>query len=172
MFAKKKYKISGFTLIEILVVLVIISIITAVAMIAFGDFGRGRREKVASDLLQRTIPIAQQQAILQPSILGLTLTDQGYQFFQLWQDPKKRTTTWRKLPDDELSRPNAFGNINVNLELLSTSPDLIKAKNQPKIIFLPNGYITPFKLTFSGKGKTRYQLNVKSNGVVTLKTIS
>lgn len=166
----KNYQ-TGFTLIEILVVLVIISIVTAVAVLAFGDFGRGRREKIVADLLQKTIPVAQQRAILQPAILGLSFSDQGYQFRQYWVDPETKKATWKALSDDDLSRQNAFRDINYQLKLLEKNPDFIKKnKTHLKIIFLPNGSVTPFKLILSGEGKISYELQVQNNGTVTLKT--
>lgn len=165
----KNYQ-TGFTLIEILVVLVIISIITAAAVLAFGDFGRGRREKIVADLLQKTIPVAQQRAILQPAILGLSFTNQGYQFRQYWVDPNTQKATWKALSDDDLSRQNAFRDINYQLKLMKKTPDFIEKNKTLKIIFLPNGSVTPFKLILSGEGKISYELQVQNNGTVTLKT--
>ena len=72
----------GFTLIEVLVVLVIVAIITAVAIMAFGDFGKSRDEKIEVQTFMRMIPIAQSQAILTPALLGLTITNNGYQYYQ------------------------------------------------------------------------------------------
>lgn len=73
----------GFTLIEILIVLVIIGITFGFALISFGDFGEGRRVLFAAEQLVNTLQLAQQQAILETSTLGLRINNESYQILQL-----------------------------------------------------------------------------------------
>lgn len=152
---KKKRYPTGFTLLEVLIVLIIISIITAVAVLAFGDFGRRRHEKMIVELLQRTIFLAQQQAILQSAILELTFTTQGYQFYQYHRDIKTHNNGWQKLTADVLSRPAAFRHLNMRV-------------TKSKILFSPNGNVTPFRFVLCGEGYICYQLAVAANGNVKL----
>lgn len=163
---------NGFTLIEILVVLVIISIIAAISIYAFGDFGRGRREKIVADLIQRVIPVARQQAILQPAILGLKFTNTGFRFYRFWIDSAEQEGRWINLRDDQLSRSRAF-NSQVRVELeeikgLHANVFDINSKDHPRIIFLPSGYVTPFRLAVKGGGNVIYIISVLDDGSVHL----
>lgn len=150
----------GFTLIEVLVVLIIISIITAVAVLAFGSFDRGRREKIMVQQFTRVIAAAQQQAILTPMVLGLTITPNGYQFYEY-----KNESQWSSLKNDALSNPQAFRDVfSVHVKSISAYSSSPK-KSAPAILFLPSGYVTPFDLTLKGD-KQLFNLMIKNNGEV------
>lgn len=156
---------TGFTLIEVLIVLIIVSIITAVAVLAFGHFGRGRRERIVVQQLTRVITVAQQQAILSPMVLGLTITADGYVFYRY--QPATRTTAekWLPLSDDVLSNKNAFRHL-FQVTVKSIAAFSAAAQHTtPSILFLPSGFVTPFTLTLSG-AHTPIQLMVKNNGTV------
>lgn len=174
--AKRKLEIGmrrnnrGFTLIEILVVLLIVAIITAVAVVAFGQFGRGRREKIIVDQFVRVISVAQQQAILTPEVLGLSVTPKGYQFYQYEIFLGKNTGEWTSLENDALSNANAFRKVfNADVKSISTfESDASTKKNNPQILFLPSGFVTPFVLELSG-AHNHFLITVKNNGVVSVK---
>lgn len=153
----------GFTLIEVLVVLVIVAIITAVAIMAFGDFGKSRDEKIEVQTFMRMIPIAQSQAILTPALLGLTITNDGYQYYQ--QILKDKHLEWKPLSDSVLSAPSAFKDLlTVHVATINAyDPDSKANHNAPSIYFLPSGYITPFEVLFKGKAN-QYVVKVSSNG--------
>lgn len=145
----------GFTLIEILVVLIIVAIITAVAVIAFGQFGRGRRERIVAEQFERVIAVAQQQAILTPEVLGLRITANGYCFYQYEITSSVQASEWKPLRADVLSNPHAF-------QRLFTVKN---ADTKSTIVFLPNGYVTPFALKLKGSAHD-FLMTVKNNGVV------
>lgn len=155
----------AFTLIEVLVVLIIVSIITAVAVLAFGQFGRGRREKIIIQQFTRTITAAQQQAILTPMVLGLAITPNGYQFYQFHSSLKK-PPEWLPLKNDVLSNANAFRSVfDVNVKSIATFSLSKQNKKMPAILFLPSGYVTPFTLELKG-GASVFNIAVKNNGQV------
>lgn len=159
----------GFTLIEVLVVLVIVAIITAVAVIVFGDFGRGRSEKIRVETFIRMLRVAQSQAILTPTVLGLKITPEGYSYYQ-WNVYKSHSK-WRKLEDSVLSQPKAFGDLFlVRIKMISRYDPVEKTNmNNPAIVFLPSGYVTPFSLQLVGKAH-RFLVTVSNNGTVVMKS--
>jgi len=156
----------GFTLIEILVVLLIIAIITSVAVLAFGQFGRGRREKIIAQQFARVITVAQQQAILTPSIVGLGITENGYQFYQF------ESNQWENIQNDVLSNTHAFQSvfivkINSIAGYHASTDSAIKTHGKPTILFLPSGFVTPFSLNLKGESH-QYNMIVKNNGITVL----
>lgn len=152
--------VRGFTLIEILVVIIIVSIITVVAVLAFGHFGRGRREKLILEQFARVIPIAQEQAILTPVVLGLHIDAQGYHFLQYDILFAGRKDAWKPMRDTVLSNPRAFKNL--------FKIDKTKSIIAKELLFLPSGFVTPFVLTLKGASHT-YTMSVKNNGAVDIK---
>lgn len=157
----------GFTLIEVLVVLIIVSIITSVAVLAFGQFGRGRREKIIVQQFSRAITAAQQQAILTPVVLGLAITTNGYQFYQFHASLKK-SSEWLPLKNDVMSNSTAFRSVfDVNVKSIATFSLSKQDKKTPAILFLPSGYVTPFTLELKG-GASVFNIVVKNNGNVTV----
>lgn len=152
----------GFTLIEVLVVLVIVAIITAVAVMAFGDFGRGRSEKIGVETFTRIIGVAQSQAILTPQVLGLSITPKGFLFYT-WT-PKNTQGKWKPIKDSILSQPNAFaGLFDAQVKTVSRyDPTDQNTQTTPIIVFLPSGYVTPFELMLKGK-EHHFDVTVSSN---------
>lgn len=157
---------TGFTLIEVLIVLIIVSIITAVAVLAFGHFGRGRRERIVVHQFSRVITVAQQQAILSPMVLGLTITADGYAFYRYQPKTQSTAEKWLPLSADVLSNKNAFRHLfQVQVKSISAFSDSSAQNTTPAILFLPSGFVTPFVLTLNG-ARTHITLTIKNNGVV------
>lgn len=168
--AKTPARARAFTLIEVLVVLIIIAIITAVSVLVFGQFGRGRREKMIVQQFARTIRVAQQQAILTPVVLGLGVSATGYQFYQyeLPQVAPATTSEWHPLQNDALSKPRAFKSVfHTTVKSIATYAGVPNGHDvNPAILFLPSGYVTPFVIELSGD-KRSFTITVTNNGTVT-----
>ncbi len=166
---RRSIRQNGFTLIEVLVVLVIVAIITAVAVMAFGDFGRGRNEKIRAETFGRMVRAAQSQAILMPAVLGLIITPKGYKFYQWVSNQKK--PKWIPLSETVLSRPNAFADwFDVHVKgIAHYDPVDDSSGKHPAIIFLPSGYVTAFDLDLKGKAH-HFLVKVINNGNVKIKT--
>lgn len=160
---------TGFTLIEVLVVLIIVAIITAVAVMAFGQFDRGRREKMIANQFVRVIAVAQQQAILTPAVLGLGITVKGYQFYQFVLSTQSKKGEWKSLGDDALSNSHAFQRVfQADIKSISASDNSeSKHASDPSILFLPSGFVTPFVLELNG-AKNHFVIVVKNNGVASV----
>jgi len=158
---------AGFTLIELLVVLLIVSVLTSIALLAFQHFGRARREKMAIAQFQNKILLAEQRAILQPAVLGLVWRPQAYVFYRYEQDARTKKARWSRLSEDHLSASA------VNLGVWRLIPD---GKQQlksifrqstfisPRIVFFPNGDVTPFIL----RVESRNVLRVSRTGQIRL----
>ncbi|PHQ81610.1 MAG: hypothetical protein COB66_01760 [Coxiella sp. (in: Bacteria)] len=158
---------AAFTLIELLVVLIIIGIVLMVALMAFGDFGQSRRQKLAVIELKESITAAQQQAILQPAVLGLSFTKHGYFYLRYWVNPRTNKTTWRPLESDALSNKNAFGDgADVKLQTLTNSN--AHHRPGPRIYFLPNGTVSHFSVRIHYRDKKHYLLQTNDSGEVSI----
>ena len=153
----------GFTLIEILVVLVIIAILTAVAVLAFGQFGRGRREQMIADQFSRVIRVAEQQAILTSTVLGLGISSNGYQFYQYQLPVDHRAGYWQPL-QSTLSNPTAFHRVfDVRVLSIAHFDAVSKKEGVPRILLLPSGFVTAFSVQLTGS-RTRFLITVAGNG--------
>ncbi len=160
----------AFTLIELLVVLVIIGIILAVAVMSFGDFGQARKQHLAIAQLQQSLKAAQEQAILQPVVLGLSFSTQGYHYYRYWLDPSTQIGSWINIPDDVLSQPRAFAtatSIQLN-DAHNKTYSLTKAHSTPFIYCLPNGTVTPFRVTITFADHSVFTLQSDGAGGMSL----
>lgn len=139
----------GFTLIEIMIVIVIIGITVGSALIAFGDFGESKRILFAAEQLTNTLRLAQQQAILETSTLGLHVNNKGYQIVQL-----QNNSQWSPMSSRGLFKPNTFPqNTLIHLKI-NTNP----LHGAPEIIISAAGDMTPFTLSFSNNKEHRLAL--------------
>lgn len=145
----------GFTLIEILVVIVIIGITIGFALITFGDFGESRKILYAAEQLEKTLRLAQQQAILENSTLGLRIDNNSYQILKF-----QNSSQWRPL-SKSLFKPHYFPK-----DMRITLKTHFKTNlNEPPIIINPSGETNAFTLTFgTNKEHSIAVLIGKTNG--------
>ncbi len=163
-----KINVNGFTLIEILIVMVIISIVTSVALLKFNRNENKRLASFANELTQ-TLLLAEEQAMLQPAVIGMSLNENSFQF-STYESREGKSKTWRPLQDSVLRKYEISSDIQVNLEInhqfVSLSDD--ETIKSPQIIFSINGEVTPFVITISKKGKqTRYKIIGEADGSIT-----
>ncbi|MEO1035493.1 MAG: type II secretion system minor pseudopilin GspH [Pseudomonadota bacterium] len=97
-------RISGFTLIEIMVVLFVIGAITAVAIPAFSLLGDDRNLEREGRRLAALMTLAADQASLQGREFGVRFSRTQYAFYDL--DPE--TGAWVELSGDPQLRPRAL----------------------------------------------------------------
>lgn len=83
MLPKKQY---GFTLLEILIVMVIMSIVAGFAVMTISYNRNSQVEQIAKQL-KNIITLAEEEAILQSTTLGLAFTQHSFQFYQ-YQEKK------------------------------------------------------------------------------------
>lgn len=148
----------GFTLIEILIVIVIIGITAGFALIAFGDFGESKRILFAADQLGNTLKLAQQQAILEQSTLGLKIDNTSYQIVKL-----HNSSEWKPISNKGVFKVNYFPKNTVMT--LKTNNKI--APGAPAIIINSSGDMTPFSIEFGfNKENTITKLNGSHNGTL------
>jgi general secretion pathway protein H len=129
----------GFTLIEILIVIIIIGITVGFAMISFGDFGASRRILFSAEQLVHTVRLAQQQAILENSTLGLNVNNHSYQILRF-----ENSSTWGVISKKGIFKINYFPQDTVINLRTQNKP----AQGAPPIVLSSSGDMTPFTLTF------------------------
>ena len=157
----------GFTLIEVLVVMVIISIVTTVALLSVGRNQTKVMQGVITDFTQ-SLSLAEEQAMLAPAVLGVSVNGQAWRFFQRLN---QQAVAWEPVSDDGLNPRSIPENIAVNLQVLGRSmPD---AGAAPQIIISSNGDITPFTLTIGVRGKPpQFQVKGAVDGSLSTERLS
>lgn len=164
---------TGFTLIELLIVIFIISIVTSVAMLSISRNENKQIESLANELTQK-LALAEEQAMLQPTILGLSV-DQQKMRFSSFKSTDNAKNEWRPLLDNALSARDIPDNIEVTVEANGKKvSELNEAERQsPQIVISTNGDVTPFTIYIGKKGqKPRFAITGNADGGVTNKELS
>ena len=149
----------GFTLIELLVVLVIVGITLGFALVSFGDFGQSRQSLMAIDQFVNTVSLAQQQAILESSTLGIRIQDNAYQILK-YQPPH-----WVRISNKGLFSAHQFP-AHTQLQL---TPMRTAKKGQPQIIINSSGDLTPFQINIGSNNHHMKTLTGRHDGNLQVK---
>jgi len=133
----------GFTLIELIIVIFIIGIITSVILVRIGTIRFSRQVDLVAKQLYSFLQVAQQQAILQPAVIGVRFDSNQY-FAYYWET--QQDIGWQLLSEaDHFWRARSLPeNIDVHIDV--ATPDRL---NNPQIIFQSSGDVTPFVLDVS-----------------------
>lgn len=158
----------GFTLIEVLVVMVIVSIVTTVALLSLGRNQTKDMQALVAGLTQ-SLSLAQEQAMLAPAKLGLSVNAQGWQFWVYqgqphaqWQPEASEGLGSRALPDHWVMR------LRVLNPLQGKTQD-----GEPPIIITSDGDMTPFVITLSERDqRPKVQVQGRSDGSVFTEVLS
>lgn len=170
-------KAHGFTLIEILVVLFIISIVSTVALLSISRNSNKQIETFANELAQ-TITLAEEQALLQPAVIGVRVKNDVVEF-SAYHPPvpaeKNKTASWELIQDDVLGKHAIPSSVAVKVEMANAHPSDSaenEEKQQPQIIISTNGDVTPFTI-YVGKQdeKPRYVIKGEADGTITVKPL-
>ncbi len=157
-------KMKGFTLIEILVVLFIISIVTAVALLTIGKNEQREVKRFAEELTQ-ILTLAEEQAMLQPTVLGLALNQDSFHFASYQLETDKKKNYWKPLQDNLLGKHRIPSDIEVNIKMGKESKAV---SHEPQIIISTNGDLTPFTIYVGKQGeKPLYEIKGDADGNVT-----
>jgi len=178
-------RISGFTLIEVLVVVIIIGIISAIAVLGLGNFGDDRELQREARRITSLIELTSDEAIFQGRNFGLELLQKGHRFVE--HDPL--TGTWSEILWDDLMRRRQLAQ-DIEFELfLENKRVLLEADTAdsapnddadddnliqeylPHILILSSGDITPFNLEIiRNTDRIRVALSVSANGIIKVGT--
>lgn len=165
---------SGYTLIEILIVLFIIGIVTSLAMLSIGRNEDKQMESFANELVQ-VMSLAEEQAMLEPVVLGVSFKEHALQFASFKSTSDGRKNTWTPYQDTILSHhviPNTI-QLGVDIGNVHTNTSDEMEKKNPQIIVSTNGGATPFTIYIGKKGeKPRYAVIGDADGNITRKELS
>lgn len=164
----KKRLISGYTLIEILIVLLIISIVTTVALLSISQNQNRRVQAIANEFAQM-MTLAEEQAMLQPEVLGVSFSPQSWQFNRLKPDEKQKSV-WMPLSDSSLSSRDIPDDMEISLVMAGEKIEASDAamKRVPQIMISTNGDVTPFTFYIGKKGsKPLYVVHASADGTIT-----
>jgi len=150
----------GFTLIEIMVVVIIVSVLIGAVALSFPPIG-DKLLKENADRFSALMSLAQDEAILQSTELAVEITPTGYSFYQ------NENNSWVAFSDNPFSKRQLPDGISTKMYLDGILIDLKnRDENQPQIVILSSGEVTPFTYTLQFKGKSEIQLKVDANGEI------
>lgn len=167
---------AGYTLIEILIVLFIISIVTSVALLSIS---RSQNHELATFTTELTqlLSLAEEQAMLQPAVLGLTIKNDALQFSSYRAIPEEKKNVWTPLVNSILTKQHIPDDVEIGINVANKKntddSDDEKKNSNPQIIISTNGDITPFSIYIGRKGeKPRYVIKGDTDGKISSKALS
>lgn len=156
----------GFTLIEILVVIFIIGIVTGVGLLTISH-NENREIKTFATELTQMVSMAEEQAMLQPQVMGVSIDRLAVSFSCLKKDRTSEKSTWLPVNDHVLSHYKIPENIEVSLQMDGKLVKLDSGSKIPQIIFSTNGDVTPFVMYVGKRGhKPQYAISTDADGGV------
>ena len=149
-------RVSGFTLLEVLVVLVIIGIITAMAVVSTGVLGADHQMDEEAQRLQAVLAQAREESMLDGRDVGLRVDRQGYDFLRY----NGRVAAWEPVVDDTLLRERELPEgLNASLRLeareIELEPRTAPTEDepaQPQVLVLASGDVVPFEILLRRDG--------------------
>lgn len=157
----------GYTLIEILVVLFIISIVSSLTLVSIGRNEHKQLEAFANTLTQ-TITLAEDFAMLQPAIIGLSFNGHIFQFYAYQPNSK---IMWLPLQEKGLDKKSIPVHSQISILVaghLYKQDENSVTMSGPPIIISTNGDLTPFTILLGKEGaKPRYAIIGNADGSIT-----
>jgi general secretion pathway protein H len=165
-------KKKGFTLIEVLVVIFIISIVTGVALLSFNRNENRQLESFANELAQ-IMTLAEEQAMLQPAVLGLAFNEHSFHFSVYQESTDGQKQAWTSLPDKWSGNHVIPNNIQLRVHVDGKTDSSEEEISSPQIIISTNGDVTPFTIYVGKKGQEpRYAIRGDADGNITSQSLS
>lgn len=163
----KKSK-AGYTLLEVLVVLVIISIVSTTAVLMIGHNSNKELESYSKALVE-TLTLAEEEALLRATTLGLVFSNKDYGLYQAHEKPEG--LEWEVFSKAKLTPDNLELSLLVNEEAIPLAEANDEAKEaeskEPSLLISTNGTITPFRLLIGRKhDKPRYEIVASRDGSI------
>lgn len=164
---------AGYTLVEILVVLFIISIVTSVALLTIGRNENKKMETFANELTQM-VSLAEEQAMLQPTVLGVSFSKHSFQFASLQTATDDKKNKWAPSQDAILNKHAIPNGIQVRVQVGNETADVSNdTKKNPQIVMSTNGDVTPFTIYIGKTGeKPSYAVIGDADGKISSKSLS
>jgi prepilin-type N-terminal cleavage/methylation domain-containing protein len=156
----------GYTLIEILIVILIISIVGVASLLSISSNKNTRLQNFSKELTN-LISLAEQQAMLQPAVLGLVFTKDSLQFYRYKEatDATKKSS-WEPLDNESVLGKHALPK-NISIALI-IADKVIPPSPTPRLIITASGGLTPFVILIGEKNSPpRFQVIGSDDGSVT-----
>jgi general secretion pathway protein H len=166
---RKKFR--GFTLVEVLIVMLIISIVGTAAILTVSRNENSRLENFSKQL-SNLISLAEEQAMLQPAVLGLVFTPNTLRFYQYQESLTQKAEdkpVWLTLSDSVFAPHKIPKDMKVTLKVQGKNiPANINDENiQPQLVISSSGDPTPFIIQIGKAGaKPIYQITGSENGSI------
>lgn len=161
--------IIGFTLIEILIVMLIISIVSSVAVLTISHNEKSELHTFSKQLAN-LLRLAEEQALLQPAVLGFNFDDTSFAFYQFQENARDKNNQWQELTDSTLARHTIPKGISLNLKI--NGADVDNKPGQPKLIISNNGDVPAFVLLIGEKDHPPlYQIVGDEDGSIRSETV-
>lgn len=140
--ASRVHRVTGFTLIEILIVIVIIGSLASLAVLNLGGADRTRQLETEARRLHAVLRMAAEEAVFQAEEYGLLVQSDGYQFVRL--DPG--TGRWLASAGREFEPHVIAAGFEMRLQVEGEVPALAPQKqiDEPAVLLLSSGEVTPF----------------------------
>lgn len=158
----------GYTLLELIVVLFIIGLISSVILLRTGTVRFERKTSVYAQQLESFLQICQQQALLQPAIIGILFSTDKYGAYIFeegtqarWVALAAKDNFWRprEIPSDIALRLTA--SVAVHAGVIS-----------PQIVIQPSGNLTPFSIDIGYVNEPpRYRISGNDAGEIILQDL-
>lgn len=170
---QQQRSLQGFTLIEILVVLFIISIVTSVALMSISHNESKQLEAFTDELVQ-TISLAEEQAMLQPVVLGLSMRDKTLQFVTLKNElAAEKKDKWTSFEDHLLNKHAIPDDVHISIDVGQQKVSSNEEVSHPQVIISTNGDLTPFSIYIGKQGsKPSYVITGDADGNVSSHALS
>ena len=137
---KHQAKYSGYSLLELMIVMVVIGVVTSIAALSFSNFGAGVGEK-ALKRLRLDVQLLSNESIVRSEVLALAFYNDGYAFMRLDEDGEN----WEVIEKDRFLKPREFEEeMTVRMLIGEEEPELGNSVEEPQVISLPTGEVTPF----------------------------
>lgn len=153
-----KKRLGGYTLVEVIVVIFIIGLVTSLILIRTGTIRFQRKINLFAETFFSFLQVCQQQAILQPAVIGVMLQDDTYQAYYWGDDawvPLVRT--------DGFWAPTIIPN-DIHIDIASNS--------KPQIVIDASGGMNAFELTISYYGEpASFRILSSAAGLLTLQKV-
>ncbi|HSW70715.1 MAG TPA: type II secretion system minor pseudopilin GspH [Gammaproteobacteria bacterium] len=155
---------TGYTLLEVLVVLVIISIVAGMAMLSLGHNENKELQAFTRELAE-ILSLAEEQALLQPTTLGLMLRPHSFGLYEYRKT--QHQMAWQALNDRELGIREMPADTQIILQIANQTVSQEEQGEKPPIIISTNGTLTPFTMLIGKKNKKpRYKLSGLADGTI------
>jgi len=159
---------AGFTLIELIIVIFIIGLVSGVILLRTGTMRFERKTSVYAEQLLSFLQVCQQQAILQPAVIGILFSTDKYGAYYFEDGPQAK---WIAMAGkDSFWKARAIPS---DIAVKITATVVFHAGViTPQIMIQPSGNLTPFTIDIGyANERSRYRIIGNEAGEIVLQDL-